>query len=480
MPAPALRNTIALALAAVTTIHLWQQHNHAEVQHRHQFSRDHPRLRARPKPEAAPKEDEAPATAATLELVCAGSGDRGRSLYCQAGGEARCGADATVPLHLRAWTREAVEGKSTLTIDGHDGERKRLSVRDDGRLVCVFADPFGVDFWKFLRRGGRAGLVHERRGRVRVLDGLDFEGQQGVLVARRSHPPRAPFEPRHVDAAHVARSRAEAAITKGEDERHDAEQRLELKRRFATKKRERRVIAMALYGSDPKYVEGCLENARLVEAYFPSWTLRVYADVSSVPPHKLKELEALNVEIHRDDWSAQGTSWGMFRRFFVADDTNVDRFIVRDSDSRLNPRDAFAVADWVDSAYAVHTLRDHPNHQRLLNGGMWGATRHSNIAGKIETLARQYWDHDAYGADLEFLAADVAPLVAREVLAHDSYSCELFGGSRPFPTRRPADFQHVGQVFDGNGRTRGDDIDSFTRGVAVPEACRGRAEWVFG
>ena len=206
---------------------------------------------------------------------------------------------------------------------------------------------------------------------------------------------------------------------------------------LCTKKRERRVIAMALYGSDPKYVEGCLENARLVEAYFPSWTLRVYADVSSVPPHKLKELEALNVEIHRDDWSAQGTSWGMFRRFFVADDTNVDRFIVRDSDSRLNPRDAFAVADWVDSAYAVHTLRDHPNHQRLLNGGMWGTTRHSNIAGKIETLARQYWDHDAYGADLEFLAADVAPLVAREVLAHDSYSCELFGGSRPFPTRRP-------------------------------------------
>ena len=95
-------------------------------------------------------------------------------------------------------------------------------------------------------------------------------------------------------------------------------------------------------------------------------------------------------------------------------------------------------------------------------------------------LARQYFDHDAYGADLDFLAADIAPLVEREVLAHDSYSCELFAGSRPFPTKRPADFQHVGQVFDAAGRTRGDDIDSFTRGVVVPPACRGRPEWTYG
>ena len=264
-----------------------------------------------------------------------------------------------------------------------------------------------------------------------------------------------------------------------EEARYDNEQRLELKKRFAPTK-ERRVIAMALYGADPKYVEGCIANAKLVEAYFPTWRLRVYADSSSVPSEKLRELEALKAEIHLDDWSAEGASHGMFRRFFVADDVNVDRFIIRDSDSRLNARDAFAVADWVESDYEVHTVRDHPNHQRLLNGGMWGATRRSQIHGKVEMLARQYFDHDAYGADLDFLAADVAPLVEREVLAHDSYSCELFAGSRPFPTKRPADFQHVGQVFDARGRTRGDDIDSFTRGVAVPPACRANPEWTYG
>ena len=203
MPPPALRTTIAIALALVTIIQLWQQHAHVEQRHRHQFSRDRPRTQ--PKPSS---QDAAPA--ATLELVCAGSGDRGRSLYCQAGGEARCGADATVPLHLRAWERS----DGTLTIDGGDGERKRLAVREDGRLVCVDG---GEDRWKFLRRGRRAGLVHETQGRVRVFDDLDFEGQQGVLIARKRHKPRAPFQPKKLDAAHVARSRAEASVAAAEE-----------------------------------------------------------------------------------------------------------------------------------------------------------------------------------------------------------------------------------------------------------------------
>ena len=36
--------------------------------------------------------------------------------------------------------------------------------------------------------------MHETRGRVRVFDDLDFEGQQGVLIARKRHKPRAPFQ----------------------------------------------------------------------------------------------------------------------------------------------------------------------------------------------------------------------------------------------------------------------------------------------
>ena len=108
-----------------------------------------------------------------------------------------------------------------------------------------------------------------------------------------------------------------------------------------------------------------------------------------------------------------GAAWGMFRRFFVADGPAVDRFIVRDSDSRLNPRDAFAVADWCDSSKPAHSVRDHPNHQRLLNGGLWGATRRSAVAGRVAELAHAFEDHDSYGADLIFLERELASAAPR-------------------------------------------------------------------
>ena len=128
----------------------------------------------------------------------------------------------------------------------------------------------------------------------------------------------------------------------------------------------------------------------------------------------------------------------------------------------------------------VHSVRDHPNHARYLNGGMFGATSDAAIAGRVQALAADFFDHESYGADLAFLDVKVVPLVIHEILAHDAYTCDSFPGSRPFPTRRPADFQHVGQVFDADDRPRLDDIDSYIRGRPVPENCRARPDWTFG
>mmetsp|Transcript_21475 Transcript_21475/g.72799 ORF Transcript_21475/g.72799 Transcript_21475/m.72799 type:complete len:249 (+) Transcript_21475:855-1601(+) len=248
---------------------------------------------------------------------------------------------------------------------------------------------------------------------------------------------------------------------------------------------------MVLYGASPKYNVGAIRNAELVDAYFPGWTLRVYADGATVPQQTLDELARLNVDVRvvgaAGAWDlgaggglATGAIAGMFWRFLVADDAAVDRFIVRDSDSRLNARDAYAVLDWIDSGRATHTLRDHPNHARQLNGGMWGATRRSAVHGKMQELAAAFSNHDVYGADLDFLQQAVYPIIQGDVVAHDAYTCESFKGSRPFPTRRPEDYQHVGQVFDAEDRPRMDDVESFTRGLQTPKSCRKKPEWIYG
>ena len=52
--------------------------------------------------------------------------------------------------------------------------------------------------------------------------------------------------------------------------------------------------------------------------------------------------------------------------------------------------------------------------------------------------------------------------------------------SHPFPTRRPGDFQHVGQVFFENDQPRMGDINGFMKGREVPAQCRKKPEWRFG
>jgi len=77
----------------------------------------------------------------------------------------------------------------------------------------------------------------------------------------------------------------------------------------------------------------------------------------------------------------------------VLDDESVDKFIVRDSDSRFTPRDAAAVADWLKQGadYAFHCIRDHPSHSWYpISGGLWGGRRaalNRHFNGRLLSIA---------------------------------------------------------------------------------------------
>ena len=103
------------------------------------------------------------------------------------------------------------------------------------------------------------------------------------------------------------------------------------------KSTEKRVISFGLYGAKEKYTVGAVRNAELASTYFPGWICRYYI-TSDVPDEIVLALKALNAEINYIP-KGMGYSSGMFWRFMVASDSSVDRFIVRDVDSRLNARD---------------------------------------------------------------------------------------------------------------------------------------------
>jgi len=241
---------------------------------------------------------------------------------------------------------------------------------------------------------------------------------------------------------------------------------------------EKCVISYGLYGSGAKYMVGAVRNMELQKELFPGWTVRFYVD-SSVPRSVVDDLRSRGAEMEEID-GLGGEIRGMWWRFLVADDETVDRFIVRDSDSRLSVREYGAVQEWVASGKKFHSIRDHQNHNRPFNGGMWGGTK--GCLG--EPGAMRKWvesnSRSGYGGDQNFLSNNVWARAQNDIIAHDSFHCTRYPNSHSFPTQRagPKNKEHVGGVFDEHDVPRAGDMDNYA--FNSPPECRRYPEWTHG
>lgn len=197
---------------------------------------------------------------------------------------------------------------------------------------------------------------------------------------------------------------------------------------FDPSDRAKNVIAFSLWGDDPVYTHGAIVNAQIAPHIYSGWRCRFYCDLS-VPEPIIQELRRLGSEVHiiRDSkLLALKPLW----RFLVSDDENVDRFICRDADSRLNMQEAVAVDDWIKSGLPFHVMRDHPYHMEVMLAGMWGGVARvlpniRNLADVALGYARNKWN------DQEFLRDVIWPLIRDHAKVHDSVF--RFRGADDFP-----------------------------------------------
>ena len=228
---------------------------------------------------------------------------------------------------------------------------------------------------------------------------------------------------------------------------------LEEGRASIAQSRKPKLVVYSLYGDDARYTDGAYANTRLLSEFYPGWRLRVYYN-RSTPAAVLDNLRNHSAELvdMSDDAIVNQMAW----RFLPAADPSVGRFVSRDIDSRLAARERAAVREWELSGAPFHVIRDHPSHRRHnVSGGLWGAVGGAvpDMRARIERSALP----DAYLKDMDFLNADVWPLMERAgVLQHDSVSCGSVR-TRPFPApRRGA--EHVGSVYVG-GALRALDVE---------------------
>lgn len=160
-----------------------------------------------------------------------------------------------------------------------------------------------------------------------------------------------------------------------------------------------KLISFTLYGDDPKYTHGLIENLKIKEqeGLYEGWDVIVYHD-DTVPSGILDILQYYKVFLRNVE------NFGIFRaswRFLAHDEPEVERFICRDADSRISKREELAVKQWEDSNKIIHIMRDHPHHatdNTRIFAGMWGMTK-CQFNMKNEILKYQQKAYDKYTDD---------------------------------------------------------------------------------
>jgi hypothetical protein len=153
-----------------------------------------------------------------------------------------------------------------------------------------------------------------------------------------------------------------------------------------------KLISFSLYGKDPKYVKGIFRNLELKKEIYSDWKMIVFHD-DSVEQTVLDELLSADVILRNvDGCGIFPASW----RFLAHDEPNVEMFISRDADSRINKREEEAVLEWQNSDKVLHIMRDHPHHGAFhfgkpILGGMWGLKTYYPNGIKIFNIDFKQW-----------------------------------------------------------------------------------------
>ena len=200
------------------------------------------------------------------------------------------------------------------------------------------------------------------------------------------------------------------------------------------------LITFSLFGDNPLYCVGAVENARLAKEIYPDWTARFYV-AQDVPSMYLDAIEEHGGEIIHCEKknSYDGLNW----RFRPLNEPDVDFWISRDADSRLSWRERNAVDEWLGSGKTAHLLRDCHNHGYTIMAGMFGINNklfHEKY-GKIDldNLNANYRE-----ADQTLLQDKLWPLIIHDHVCHDHWKNSEIVGE---PTYQLGDHVHHSKAY---------------------------------
>lgn len=233
----------------------------------------------------------------------------------------------------------------------------------------------------------------------------------------------------------------------------------------------KRVISMSLFSRDGvqrpalEFTAGLMQFMRLKRQTFPQWQVRVYLP-RQMDARYVQLLRDICVDVVLRDFSAASWMDGMFWRFHVADDPMVERWLVRDLDSRPHLRDAHSVEEWIQKDNTIFFLtRDHPYHGIPIVGcclgGLGQLLKHTSRPNDtVEALCNAYPGKTIKGHDQDFLGQVIWPLV-RDNCTQATLDGTCVHGGRGVCRKMPPGWK---DQLSADGRHNGDGQDGVCTG----------------
>lgn len=207
----------------------------------------------------------------------------------------------------------------------------------------------------------------------------------------------------------------------------------------------KKIIAFSLWGNIPLYNKGAISNVHEAKEIYPDWICRFYVHEHSPVINDLRNLacEVIPMPIERHFIPA-------FWRFYAASDPDVDITLMRDCDSRVNPREAAAVRDWLLTDKNVHIMKDWPapHATETILAGMWGIR--GGVIPNMKELVVEWVSKDNVSnkyTDQDFLRFKIFPMIKHSIFNHGVNSPA--GEAIPFPSHAPMKYgEYVGQAIE--------------------------------
>jgi hypothetical protein len=223
----------------------------------------------------------------------------------------------------------------------------------------------------------------------------------------------------------------------------------------------KRIISYSLWGDSKFYCQGAIDNVGLARIYYPDWVCRFYVakdcpaidDLRKLPSETCEVVECpacTGIDRSKADWVKCPEHASMFWRFEAMSDPDVERVIFRDTDSRLGPRERWAVDEWIRSGLITHRMHEvHAHLNGVFMGGMWGIRGGviRNVGDAIRSFISIYprYNEPWIFCDLIFLRDVLWPHVKDSCLGHG------YGHPNAFAVDNP-DGTFVGQCINEEWR----------------------------